>query len=201
MTELVYRVLFVIIFATFWMVRIYYVKKTRDPDAPRSREERRAAMKKEGWTGILLVVLTPLELILILLFLLSPPWMTWADLVVPFWLHWTGVGLLICSIPMAMWVHRTLGMHYSYALETKIEQALVTSGPYSRVRHPLYSAHNLFNLGMIFLTANIPLIVFAIIGVPLVYVRMRSEEQMMVEKFGSDYEEYMKKTGRIFPKL
>ena len=100
-----------------------------------------------------------------------------------------------------IWVHRTLGQHYSYALETKTGQTLIKSGPYSRVRHPLYSVHNLFNLGMVFLTANILLTVFAIIGVPFTYVRMKSEEKMMLEKFGSAYEDYMKQTGRIFPKL
>jgi len=201
MTDLVYRVLFVSIFATFWLVRIYYVRKTRNPNAPRSREERRAAMKQEGWTGILLVVLTWVELILILLFLWAPLWMAWADLVFPFWLHWLGIGILLSSIPLMAWVHRTLGKHYSYALETKTEQRLVDSGPYSRVRHPLYSVHNLFNLGMILLTAYIPLIIFALIGVPLTYARMQSEESMMVNKFGAEYEEYKKRTGRIFPKL
>jgi len=107
----------------------------------------------------------------------------------------------LCSIPYMVWVHRTLGQHYSYALETKNEQQLITSGPYGRIRHPLYSAHNLFNLGMIFLTAYIPLIIFAIIGVPLTYARMKDEERMMIERFGSEYEEYLKRTGRIFPKL
>ena len=85
--------------------------------------------------------------------------------------------------------------------ETKTKQKLITTGPYHRVRHPLYSIHNLFNLGMIFLTAYIPLIIFAIIGVPLTYARMKYEEKMMVEKFGSEYEEYKERTGRIFPKL
>jgi protein-S-isoprenylcysteine O-methyltransferase Ste14 len=200
-TELVYRVSFVVLFTLFWIVRIYYVRKTRDPDAPRSRKERREAMKKEGVTGILLVVLTPVERVLILLFVWGPVWMSWTDLVFPFWVHWVGTGLMIISLPLVVWVHGTLGRHYSYALETKTEQKLVTSGPYSRVRHPLYSAHNLKNLGLILLTGNIPLIFFAIFGVPLTYVRIKDEERMMVEQFGSEYEEYMKRTGRIFPKL
>lgn len=200
MTELVYRVLFVIIFATFWMVRIFYVRKTRDPDAPRTREERRAAMKKEGMTGILLIVLTPVELFLILLYFWDPLWMNWADLMFSFNYRWLGSAMMIMSIPLMIWVHRTLDKHYSYALETKNEQTLVTTGPYARVRHPLYSAHNLFNLGMIFLTANIPLIVFAIIGVPLTYSRINDEERMMIEKFGTEYKVYMKRTGRFLPK-
>ncbi|MGY5864462.1 MAG: isoprenylcysteine carboxylmethyltransferase family protein [Candidatus Thorarchaeota archaeon] len=201
MTELIFRVLFVIIFVLFWFIRIYYVRKTRDPDAPRTREERRAAMMKEGSSGILIVLLTYIEIAVVLLFLFAPPWMAWADLIFPFCLLGIGAVLMLCSIPYMVWVHRTLGQHYSYALETKNEQQLITSGPYGRIRHPLYSAHNLFNLGMIFLTAYIPLIIFAIIGVPLTYARMKDEERMMIERFGSEYEEYLKRTGRIFPKL
>jgi protein-S-isoprenylcysteine O-methyltransferase Ste14 len=158
-------------------------------------------MMQEGWTSILIVILTPVEFMLVLLFVWGPIWMSWTDLVFPELLYWLGAGLTICSIPIILWVHRTLGKHYSYALETKEEQKLITSGPYGCVRHPLYLAHNLFNMGMILLTANIPLIIFAIIGVPVTYVRMNDEERMMIEKFGSEYEEYMHSTGRIFPKV
>ena len=164
------------------------------PDTPRSRKERREAMRKEGITGFLLIILTYVELVLILLYVWGPMWMSWADLVFPYWVHWSGAGLMLISIPIMSWVHRTLGKHYSYALETRTEQKLVTSGPYSRIRHPLYAAHNLNNLGMVLLTANIPLIIFAIIGVLLTYARIKDEERMMIEQFGSEYEEYKEKT-------
>ena len=199
--EPVYRVTFILLFAVFWVIRLYYVRKTRDHNAPRSRKERREAMRKEGKSGIILIILTYVELILILLYVWGPAWMNWADLIFPYYILWEGAVLMAISIPLMSWVHRTLGKHYSYALETKTEQKLVTTGPYSRVRHPLYSAHNIFNLGMVLLTANIPLIIFAIIGVPLTYVRMKDEERMMIEQFGSEYEEYIERTGRIFPKL
>ena len=54
--EYVFAVLFLISFLTFWFVRVYYIRKTRDPNARRSRKERRAAMRKEGHTGIALAV-------------------------------------------------------------------------------------------------------------------------------------------------
>jgi len=199
--SLIFRVLFVCVFAVFWLVRGYYARKSRDPDAPRSREERREALKKEGWTGIALIVLTPIELILIFLYVLNPIWMTWANLEFIEVVQWFGLSITGVSIPLAAWVHRTLGRHYSYALETKMEQSIVTIGPYSRIRHPMYSVHTLFNLGMILLTANIPLIFFAIIGVPFTYARMKSEEEMMMLQFGDEYASYMLRTGRIFPKI
>ena len=79
--EIVYRVTFILLFAFFWVIRIYYVRKTRDPDTPRSRKERREAMRKEGITGFLLIILTYVELVLILLYVWGPMWMSWADLV------------------------------------------------------------------------------------------------------------------------
>jgi protein-S-isoprenylcysteine O-methyltransferase Ste14 len=37
--------------------------------------------------------------------------------------------------------------------------------------------------------------------VPHYLLRVKSEEKMMIEQFGDEYRDYMKKTGRIFPRL
>jgi len=199
--ELIFAVIFVVSFGVFWFVRGYYIRKTRDPAAPRTRRERREAMKKEGWTGIGLILLAPVEILFIIIYVINPTWLSLTFLMVPEILRWFGLFVIIVSIPCVAWVHQTLGRAYSYALETKSEQTLITTGPFNRVRHPLYSAHNIFNLGKILLTLNIPLIVFAVIGVPFTYVRMRDEERMMISQFGKEYEEYMQHTGRIFPRI
>jgi protein-S-isoprenylcysteine O-methyltransferase Ste14 len=119
--QILFRVLFVNAFVIFWIIRGNYVRKTRDSSAPRSRAEPREAMKQEGWTGIALVVLTPIEVILIVLYLFNPSWMLWANLTLPEQVQWLGLGLIVISIPLVFWVHRTLGAYYSYAIETKME--------------------------------------------------------------------------------
>jgi len=199
--EFLYAALFTLSFIAFWVVRGHYIRKTRDPTARRTRAERKVAMKKEGWTGIALIILIPVEFVIVFLYIINPVWLSLTFLIVPELLRWLGLFLTIVSIPIVIWVHQTLGRAYSYALETKSDQTLIASGPFSRVRHPLYSAHNIFNLGMILLTLNIPLTIFAILGVPFTYTRMRDEERMMVTRYGSEYEIYMKTTGRIFPKI
>jgi protein-S-isoprenylcysteine O-methyltransferase Ste14 len=199
--QIVFRILFVSAFLVFWMIRGYYVRKTRDSKAPRTRAERREAIKQEGWTGLALVVLAPVEIILIGLYFFDPVWMAWANLPLPETLQWLGFIVILISIPLVFWVHDTLGKYYSYAIETKIDHSIVKAGPYSQVRHPMYSVHTLFNLGMVFLTGNVPLIIIAIIGVPLVYKRMKTEKAAMIAKFGDAYIEYMSATGRIFPKI
>ena len=200
--EVLFAYFFITVYIAFWIVMGYYLRQTRDPDAPRTSAERREAMKKEGWTGIAIVVLTPIEIIIIIIYAFFPALLSWTFLfIIPEIVRWMGLIFTLLVIPLVVWVHRALGKAYSYALETKVQQNLITSGPFRRIRHPLYSAYTLFNLGMVLLTMNIPLTVFAIIGIPITYSRMRDEELMMIEKFGSEYEEYMKQTGRIFPKF
>jgi protein-S-isoprenylcysteine O-methyltransferase Ste14 len=81
-------------------------------------------------------------------------------------------------------------------------QSLVTSGPYRFIRHPIYTAF-LFILGStLFISANW-LIGTAWIGMTVLEVasRVGFEEQLMLEYFGDQYRDYMKRTGRLLPKL
>jgi len=42
---------------------------------------------------------------------------------------------------------------------------------------------------------------FLLLSIPLYLYRIPKEEIMMLKQFGEEYKEYMKKTGRIFPKF
>jgi protein-S-isoprenylcysteine O-methyltransferase Ste14 len=54
---------------------------------------------------------------------------------------------------------------------------------------------------MVLVSANWMLLLFMIIGVPFTYWRLSKEEAMLIEQFGNQYREYIKRTGRLFPKL
>lgn len=75
----------------------------------------------------------------------------------------------------------------------------MTTGPYARVRHPLYTA--MFGVGIAFalVTANWVFVLLAVAAIGVV-ARVPREEQMMIEEFGEEYKAYMQKTGRFFPK-
>ena len=79
---------------------------------------------------------------------------------------------------------------------------MITSGPYQFIRHPIYTAF-IFILGSSLLTSANWLIGLAWIGMTVVEVasRIGFEESLMLEYFGDGYREYMKKTGRLLPKL
>ena len=168
----------------------------------RSREERFEAITRQGKiSGVFFLALFWVFVIVIALYLLDSAWIVWSYFVIPVWARWAGLGLGILAVPLVWWAHRTLGESFSYALEVKDEQRLVTSGPYARVRHPVYTSHIVFNLGMVFVASNRILLLIWALGIPFTYQRMSSEEKMMIEEFGEEYVEYMKHTGRLFPRI
>ena len=72
--------------------------------------------------------------------------------------------------------------------------------PYRWVRHPLYSVGSMFFASLSVLTANwfMALATFSILLMLL--VRLPKEKQKLMERFGDEYREYMKRTGRFFPR-
>ncbi|MBN1620409.1 isoprenylcysteine carboxylmethyltransferase family protein [candidate division WOR-3 bacterium] len=73
-------------------------------------------------------------------------------------------------------------------------EKLVTTGLYSIIRHVQYTG------GILSIFIATPLLyphpIFVILGIPgiyLTYLGMKREDSLMVEKFGEEYREYMKK--------
>jgi protein-S-isoprenylcysteine O-methyltransferase Ste14 len=82
------------------------------------------------------------------------------------------------------------------------EQVLITSGPYQFIRHPIYTAFILILGSALLISANW-FIGLAWLGMTVLEVasRIGFEESLMLEYFGDRYRDYMKKTGRLLPRL
>ncbi|MFX1319689.1 MAG: methyltransferase family protein [Promethearchaeota archaeon] len=65
----------------------------------------------------------------------------------------------------------------------------------------MYLVYFIFNLGLSLFTLNLILWGILVLGLIVVTSRMRAEEEMMIEQFGDEYRDYMKQTGRLFPRL
>jgi protein-S-isoprenylcysteine O-methyltransferase Ste14 len=81
-------------------------------------------------------------------------------------------------------------------------QTLITHGVYRTIRHPMYASGSLLSLAQALLLQNWvagPAGVVAFL--PLYFVRVPREEQMMLDHFGDDYRSYAAQTGRIVPRL
>jgi protein-S-isoprenylcysteine O-methyltransferase Ste14 len=117
----------------------------------------------------------------------------------PDWLRWAGFGLGITSVGLFAWTHRTLGRLWSPYLQLRHGHQLITAGPYARIRHPMYSAIVGWMLSLGLVAANWTPFVFAALSLLNFMLRIQGEEKMMLEQFGDEYREYMKRTGRLLP--
>ena len=113
---------------------------------------------------------------------------------------WLGL-LTLCA---ALWLfrrsHKDLGRNWSISLELREGHALVTTGVYRVIRHPMYSSFFLLSLAQMLLLPNWFAGASGPVGAAVLYAfRVRHEEQMMLENFGKEYPAYMEQTKRIIP--
>jgi protein-S-isoprenylcysteine O-methyltransferase Ste14 len=128
--------------------------------------------------------------------------MAWSEAPVPAWLRWVAAaGAVLVCFPLLIYVHRALDKQWSIDLRIREDHALITTGPYRWVRHPMYSVLFSFYLALALVAADWIVITLILAGIALVYRRIGPEEQMLIERFGDQYRAYMRRTGRLWPRL
>ena len=73
---------------------------------------------------------------------------------------------------------------------------LVDTGIYSIVRHPQYVTFMMFAIAGILLFQHWIVVLLGIPVIPLMYVDLFKADKRLIEKFGDDYSEYMKRVPR-----
>ena len=77
---------------------------------------------------------------------------------------------------------------------------LVTTGVYSWVRNPIYSAFFIISTGCLLLLCNIYLIVLPLtLWLLLTILIVNTEEKWLIKLYGHSYLEYMKRVNRVIP--
>lgn len=83
--------------------------------------------------------------------------------------------------------------------ETREEPQVITSGVFSIVRHPIYLSSILLYLGFILLSLSLISALVWILITVFYYMISRYEEKLLIQRFGSAYEEYKKKVPMLLP--
>jgi len=194
-TQTIFRILLPALIFAFVAHRGYYVRK-------HGAGQNTLKKREEGLVSKIASLLGLIGFIAVIVYVINPAWLSWASLPFPFWLRWTGVSIALLGFALLQWSQNTLGKNWSDIPRMMKEQLFVTSGPYQIIRHPIYTAFLLI-LGSTFLISANWLIGFAWIGMTVLEVvsRIRFEESLMLEYFGEEYREYMKRTGRLFPRI
>lgn len=194
-TETIFRIVLPVLMIVFAVHRGYYVRKHGEERNTLKKREEGLASKIAGALGMI-------GFIAMLVYAINPTWLSWASLLFPLWLRWLGVGIALLGFALLQWAQNTLGKNWSDTPRMIEEQSLITSGPYQFIRHPIYTAFLLILGSTFFISANW-LIGFAWTGMTVLELasRIGFEENLMLEYFGDQYREYMKRTGRLLPRL
>jgi len=110
-------------------------------------------------------------------------------------------GLVFTSVGYFLFIWSVVARgRYSVSWEMPEQQELVTWGPYRYVRHPSYLGYFLMFTGLLFLWPSL-LTLFPLIAIPGYYQLTFEEERLLLLRFGEEYQEYQRKTGRFVPKV
>ncbi|MGA7313090.1 MAG: isoprenylcysteine carboxylmethyltransferase family protein [Silvibacterium sp.] len=113
--------------------------------------------------------------------------------------RWAGVILYVLGGALRLWPVFVLGSRFSGLVAIQSGHTLETHSVYSLVRNPSYLGMltNMLGWGLAF-RAWAGVVVAAALLVPLV-ARIRSEERLLREHFGAEYDAYVAGTWRLIP--
>ena len=200
-TEPTFRLAFAILLAALLAMRVYFMIKVRRSGGHLIPNDQ--AVAREGGRGVLVlrvIVFFALMTFLVLYFL-GAKWIDAFLFPLPAWLRWAGFAIGLVSVIFWTWTQVILDTQWSAQLQLTKEHHLITTGPYARIRHPLYTAMFVWAIALALLTANWIFVAFAALSIAGTVARVPKEEQMMLEAFSNEYRTYMQHTGRFFPKL
>ena len=185
--------MFFVGFVVYTSIRHVFIKRTRGVKKAVSRIDR---LEK-----LLLFLMVPAILVLPVLYLFTPV-LAFADYSLPLPVSALGAVMMIASLWLFWRSHVDLGDNWSVSLELSEGHQLISNGVYRSIRHPMYASIWLwaFAQGMLLQNwlAGWPVLpAFAL----MYFLRTPREEKLMIEQFGDQYREYMRKTGRLIPRF
>jgi protein-S-isoprenylcysteine O-methyltransferase Ste14 len=112
---------------------------------------------------------------------------------------YTGVAFTVAGLGLAVWARFTLGANWGSMIELKQDHQLIRKGPYSIVRHPIYSGFMLASFGTALVEGEWHgLIAFTLIFIAWAY-KSRLEDAFLLQQFGSGYADYRKHVKGLIP--
>jgi len=160
------------------------------------------AIKNEGNALVMLRIISGILLFtFVCIYSFYPSLSDTFQFYLPLWLRW--IGAIIATVGVLFWIYAqsVLDRNWSGNLKIQKEHKLVTTGPYRRIRHPIYAAMLLWSAGLALFTTNIFFVFLLMLIIIFLSSRVPKEEKIMIEHFGDEYIKYMEKTGRYLPKM
>jgi protein-S-isoprenylcysteine O-methyltransferase Ste14 len=110
-----------------------------------------------------------------------------------------GLALIVCGLALHWWARSHLKHFYVEDVQFQEGQYLVDTGPYSRVRHPVFSSFFLIALGMTLVNPALTTLAM-VVYVAIDFASAASQEEALLSERLPEYAGYMQRTGRFIPR-
>ncbi len=112
-----------------------------------------------------------------------------------------GFTAAVCGMFVSSWARIVLGRYWSDKVILQTEHQLIRNGPYSCMRHPLYSGVLLAVLGTALVLGEWRgLLSFAVLLVNYA-IKAKREEGILAERFGPEFQQHREHTGFLLPRF
>lgn len=105
------------------------------------------------------------------------------------------------SFGLFLWAYRQHGTQMPGRIfSPDVPSVIITTGPYARVRHPIYAAYLLFHLGLVVGTGSLIAALLWLMLAAIYESGARQEDAMLAASAHADlYRRYMQQSGRLLP--
>jgi protein-S-isoprenylcysteine O-methyltransferase Ste14 len=176
-----------LLFGVFWLLSALKRKKTKQRETWRQRF---------GYS-------LPLALAIYLLYQPQPSYAWLRDRFLPASATAGRIGVLLtgAGIGVAFWARWHLGTNWSGTVTLKEGHELIRTGPYSAIRHPIYTGILLGLLGTAITIGELRALLVVAVAWFSFYIKARREELFLTQEFGPGFTEHQRQTGMFLPKF
>ena len=111
-----------------------------------------------------------------------------------------GAALCLTALILTFYCWHQMGASWRIGIDPHEKTALVVTGPFRHVRHPIYALSILLMLGTVAAVPRRWMLGLAVVHIVLLLIEARREEKYLLRLHGEAYEAYRATTGRFIPR-
>jgi protein-S-isoprenylcysteine O-methyltransferase Ste14 len=111
------------------------------------------------------------------------------------------IRIIIAAVILCLGAYLGQQAHKIVFKEVREVPGVIRKGVFNRVRHPMYLGAILFFLGLLILTLSTACSVIWLIILAFYHYVSKYEENLLLQRFGKDYENYIKEVPMWVPKI
>lgn len=114
------------------------------------------------------------------------------------WLKWAGAGLMVLSLLWTVIAQYQMGESWRIGIDKEHRSALVQRGVFKVSRNPIFAGMMTTLSGLFLVMPNALTLLTTVLGVVLIAIQVRLEEEYLLKTHGEAYEEYKQNVRRWF---